>query len=724
MYFTSSDPQAVLPADTTLTAGIGTLSATLKTAGTQSITATDTANAAITGTGIIAVLPTGSALAFTQAPAEGTVGQTLGTVTVAVEDANGNIVTDDNSDYVYLEATPNSLNGLLRAPVQHGVATFSDLTPDAADSCTLTASLGNLTPAKTSVLVNQATPTITWANPARITYGTPLSATQLAATASVPGTFRYNVAAGTVPGAGTQTLSVTFTPTDLADYTKATANVQLVVARATPTVVVQAVNVPFDGQPHGTTAEVYGVGGVDLGPATVTYNTRNGKAPVAAGSYVATGSFAGTANYTAATGTAPVNVSAASQTGAFGLARGRHRRRAGDRHGPRGRPLRRRGARLQRQRPFAEQRSPGALAADATLSGGRGTFRVTFKTAGTATLSVVDTGTTVTAAHVGTTVTAAAAASLLFATQPAGTLYGQNLGAVSVRVLDAFGNTVDSSAPVTLALRSNPGNGFLDGTLTIDAVQGLATFADLSISEAGVGYTLTATSAGLAAATSHPVTITSLPPGLSRLGNVLYVVGGTSYNSVVVDPSGSAANGSTGVSVSANLHGHAYNQSFGPGLTLIRFYLNGDGANLQMAPSLTVNAYVSAGSGNNDLQTGNGNDTIRAGNGANTIHVGSGNDLIRAGNGANTVQAGNGNNVIRVGNGGNLITGGNGNDLVLAGTGFNSVQLGNGNDLVALGGAGTAVLGKPNDVVVTTAQRSRPGPGDRTIGERFVVRRS
>ena len=42
VHFTSSDGQATLPANTTLTNGTGTFSATLKTAGTQSITATDT----------------------------------------------------------------------------------------------------------------------------------------------------------------------------------------------------------------------------------------------------------------------------------------------------------------------------------------------------------------------------------------------------------------------------------------------------------------------------------------------------------------------------------------------------------------------------------------------------------------------------------------------------------------------------------------------------------
>jgi hypothetical protein len=73
------------------------------------------------------------------------------------------------------------------------------------------------------------TPVITWATPAQITFGTPLSATQLDATASVPGVFVYTPAAGSVPAGGMDTLSVTFTPTDTTDYGTATATVMLAV---------------------------------------------------------------------------------------------------------------------------------------------------------------------------------------------------------------------------------------------------------------------------------------------------------------------------------------------------------------------------------------------------------------------------------------------------------------------------------------------------------------
>ena len=49
VHFTSSDPQAVLPADFTVLNGVDTFTATLKTAGIQSLTATDTLTPGISG---------------------------------------------------------------------------------------------------------------------------------------------------------------------------------------------------------------------------------------------------------------------------------------------------------------------------------------------------------------------------------------------------------------------------------------------------------------------------------------------------------------------------------------------------------------------------------------------------------------------------------------------------------------------------------------------------
>ncbi len=51
--FSSSDPQALLPANATLTNGVGTFNATLITPGQQTVTATDSTNAAITGSAVV-----------------------------------------------------------------------------------------------------------------------------------------------------------------------------------------------------------------------------------------------------------------------------------------------------------------------------------------------------------------------------------------------------------------------------------------------------------------------------------------------------------------------------------------------------------------------------------------------------------------------------------------------------------------------------------------------
>jgi FG-GAP-like repeat/Bacterial Ig-like domain (group 3) len=64
------------------------------------------------------------------------------------------------------------------------------------------------------------------------------------ATPQVPGTFVYNPPAGTVEPVGTDTLSVTFTPTDSVDYTTATGSVQLVVTNPDTPIVTPTISWP------------------------------------------------------------------------------------------------------------------------------------------------------------------------------------------------------------------------------------------------------------------------------------------------------------------------------------------------------------------------------------------------------------------------------------------------------------------------------------------------
>ena len=93
--------------------------------------------------------------------------------------------------------------------------------------------------------IDPAAPTITWATPAAVFYGTALSSAQLNATASVQGTFVYSPAAGSTPPVGNNTLSVTFTPSDTTDFKTATASVVLVVNPANPAPMINSISPAF-----------------------------------------------------------------------------------------------------------------------------------------------------------------------------------------------------------------------------------------------------------------------------------------------------------------------------------------------------------------------------------------------------------------------------------------------------------------------------------------------
>ena len=102
---------------------------------------------------------------------------------------------------------------------------------------TVTGPGGANTNTQTSLItVSTIAPVITWTNPAAITYGAALTSSQLNATANVSGSFAYTPASGAVLYAGTNALSVVFTPTNTVDYSSATDTVSLVVLPAPLTV--------------------------------------------------------------------------------------------------------------------------------------------------------------------------------------------------------------------------------------------------------------------------------------------------------------------------------------------------------------------------------------------------------------------------------------------------------------------------------------------------------
>src|SRR2546422_7905305 len=69
-----------------------------------------------------------------------------------------------------------------------------------------------------------------------------------------------------------------------------------------------------------------------------------------------------------------------------------------------------------------------------------------------------------------------------------------------------------STGAIAIAIDNNPAGGTLTGNAPVNAVNGVATFANLKIDKAGTGYTLTATSGTLTQATSNAFNITATPP--------------------------------------------------------------------------------------------------------------------------------------------------------------------------------------------------------------------
>jgi hypothetical protein len=189
--------------------------------------------------------------------------------------------------------------------------------------------------------VDKVTPTITWADPAAITYGAALSATQLDATASVPGTFTYTPALGTfLNGGAGQTLSVTFRPEDATDYTTAAATTTIDVDPATPTLDLSDPGGRFDGNPFPASVSIAGSGSQNTPAAslqnitpTLTYYNGAGTSlgstpPTTPGTYTVVAVFPGNANYasvqttavpfTIAQGNATIALSSSSSSAVYG----------------------------------------------------------------------------------------------------------------------------------------------------------------------------------------------------------------------------------------------------------------------------------------------------------------------------------------------------------------------------------------------------------------------
>jgi subtilisin-like proprotein convertase family protein len=154
-------------------------------------------------------------------------------------------------------------------------------------------------------IIGSASPTLTWPNPADITYGTVLGATELNAVAShngstVPGTFTYAPASGAILNSGAnQTLSVTFTPDDSTRFLPVTKNASINVLKAALTITAEDESKYF-GEPLPSFTATYtgfvnGESPADLDTVPILNTIADAESP--AGAYDITGSGAADANY-------------------------------------------------------------------------------------------------------------------------------------------------------------------------------------------------------------------------------------------------------------------------------------------------------------------------------------------------------------------------------------------------------------------------------------------
>ncbi len=197
-----------------------------------------------------------------------------------VSSANASVTYNGSPQSASCTTTPSGLslsytyNGSPTAPTNAGTYTVvASVTNDIRYTGSITFSF----------IIQKATPVITWPTPLPIVYSTPLSATQLNASANVAGTFVYDHQVGAILTAGSQALGVTFTPTDTANYAVETDGVWLQVNKASLYVYAQNVTIlcfePIPTFTFGlfcTDGQIIGVTGTPILSTTATSNSPEG----------------------------------------------------------------------------------------------------------------------------------------------------------------------------------------------------------------------------------------------------------------------------------------------------------------------------------------------------------------------------------------------------------------------------------------------------------------
>jgi uncharacterized repeat protein (TIGR03803 family) len=459
------------------------------TAGSYTLTASDGSLTTATSSSFTVGAASAAQLAFIQQPTDVAAGSTISpSVTVAVEDQYGNVVTTDSSSVALNVATgPQSGGGTRFA--SDGIATFSTIVLDTAGSYTLIASDGSLITATSNsftVSAAAASQLAYVAQPSDVTAGVAISPSisldvedqygNLVTTDSSNVTLSVDTGPGVASGTLTVAASdgiVTFSNVKLdtaGSHTLLASDGSLTTAISNSFTVSAAASaeLAFSTQPSNVTA------GVANSPSiTVDVEDQFGNLVTTDSSDV----------------TIAVNTGPGSASGTLSVA----------------------------------------------ASSGVATFdNVILVTAGNYTLTATD-GSLSSANSSSFTVDPASASQVVFDQQPSTASALDPISpAITVAVEDQYGNivTTDSSS-VTVGL--NSGAGALGGTLTEAAVDGVATFSDVYVTAIG-SHTLSASDGSLTSAISDSFMVTPAATQLAYFVQPSDVTAGAANSpSIVVD---------------------------------------------------------------------------------------------------------------------------------------------------------------------------------------------
>jgi len=645
IHFTSSDLAAVLPGDYTFTAADAgahtfTSGGTLKTAGNQTVTATDTASSggATAGSAAVTVSPgAASQLAFGQQPTNATANATISPApTVRVLDAFGNLETTDNTDQVTMAIGTNpaggTLSGTLTVTASGGVATFSTLSiNNPGNGYTLTAGSGALTGATSNGF--NITPAVAThfsvTGPSSSTAGTAFSITVSALDAGnhVVTSYAGTVTFTSTDGQAALPANYSFAPGDAGVHTFTngvtldTAGNRSVTATDTVTSSING-SLTVNVSPAAATQLVFGqqptnaAAGATISPAVTVRvldpfgnlettdntdsvsmaiganpggGTLSGPNPVTASGGIATFSNLSINNsgngYTLVASSGSLS---SANSNAFNVTPtvATHFSVTGPSSSTAGTAFSITVTALDSSNhvvptytgtvTFTSTDVQALLPGNYTFNSGDAgahtfTNGVTLDTAGNRSVTATDTVSSSITGSLTVAVNPAAPSKLVFGQQPTNVVAGASISpAVTVKVLDPFGNleTADNSDQISMAIGTNPAGGNLSGTNPVTVSGGVATFSNLSINNAGTGYTLAASSGSLSGATSNAFNVTSAvqntPPVVTYQAN--QIIGGNTAvgNSGFSNVSGlsiTLTSGADNVRISGSLG--AYNKNTG-----------------------------------------------------------------------------------------------------------------------------------------------------------------